>query len=207
MENFENINKPNNRKVSNFLFSQVIINIVLIVAILIAFILILSRNTSDSSKHKVDGLNIVFVNSDTIMKNYKLFQDLKIELEAETLRLQKDLEKRQKALESKFIAYQNKIKTGNISIDEARKTEENLSQQQQELIKLNEMYTQQIAQRELEMTERILDSVISAIRLYNQSNQFDFILGYSKGAGILYANPKLDITNEILIILNNRYKK
>lgn len=207
MENNEHLSSNAQKKLHPLVFVQIIVNIVLIAAVLVLFLLWFSKEEQPIRSSSSANLSIAFVNSDTLMKKYQLFQDLKSELEAETKMLQEDLEKRHRDLESRILSYQKKTQTGNISIDEARRTEEQLARLQQELIKLNDQYTQQIAQKELEMTHRILDSVIIAIKLFNQAEHYDFVLGYSKGAGILFANPSFDVTEEIVAILNNRYKR
>jgi len=187
---------------------QTILNIVLLVGLALAFVFIFIKTpgtSSSNSRHNEGSLKIAFIESDTLMTKYDLFQDLKLVLEGETLKLRKDLEEREKTLQSQFMAYQKKAQSGNISYDDAQKTEQRLGQMQQELIQLGEQYTNQIAVQEYEMTLRVYDSLNVAMDLINEIHSYDFILGYTRGAGILYANPSHDITVPILEILNERY--
>jgi outer membrane protein len=177
---------------------QTIINIVLLVGLALAFVFIFTKTPGTSATSKENSLKFAFVNSDTLMSNYDLFQDLKLVLEEETLKLRKDLEEREKSLQSQFIAYQKKAQSGNISYEDAQKTEERLGRLQQELIQLGEQYTNQIAMQEYEMTLRVYDSLNVAIELLNEKENYDFILGYTQGAGILYANPSFDVTVPVL---------
>jgi outer membrane protein len=187
---------------------QTIINIVLLVGLALAFVFIFTKTPESSSSKSANNegsINIAYINSDTLMMNYDLFQDLKLVLEEETLKLRKDLEEREKSLQSQFMAYQKKAQSGNISYEDAQKTEERLGRLQQELIQLGEQYTNQIAMQEYEMTLRVYDSLHIAMDLINEIHSYDFILGYTQGAGILYAHPSHDITVPILEILNERY--
>jgi outer membrane protein len=185
---------------------QMILNIILFTGLLICLILLLTqKNVPKKVQPSGDGMNIAFVNSDTLMSHYELFQDLKLDLEAETLKLSKDIEQRKKALENQFLSYQNKVQSGTISYDDAKKAEENLGRQQQELMLLGEQYSNQISEQEYEMSVRVFDSLNVVLLMINEQSEYDYILGYTPGAGILYANPSHDITEAVLEILNERY--
>ncbi len=188
---------------------QMILNIILFAGIILCLILIFTGKSKNSKLPARDGtgLSIAFINSDTLMSQYELFQDLKLELEAETLKMTQDLAQKKKALENQFISYQNKVQAGTISIDDARKTEESLSRQQQELMNLSDVYTNQISDKEYQMSLQVYDSLNIVLKLINETENFDYILGYSKGAGILYANPEHDVTAMVVEILNERYLK
>jgi outer membrane protein len=41
---------------------------------------------------------------------------------------------------------------------------------------------------------------------HHKTKSYNFVLGYQKGGGILYANDSLDITREVVVGLNNEYK-
>lgn len=199
------MNTPPKEKKQNL---QMIINIILFAGIAVCLILmILSKPETQSESKSVSGLNIAFINSDSLMAHYELFQDIKTDLEAETLKLRQDLEQREKSLQSQFQNYQNRVQAGTISYDDAKKTEESLSRQQQELMALGDQYTNQIAVKEYEMSVRVFDSLNVVLEMINETTQYDYILGYTPGAGILYANPALEITEIVVEILNERYKQ
>jgi outer membrane protein len=187
---------------------QMIVNIVLFAGLAVCLVLmILGKSGTETENKSAAGLNIAFINSDTLMSHYELFQDIKTDLEAETLKLRQDLEQREKTLQNQFQNYQKKVQAGTISYDDAQKTEENLARQQQELMAIGDQYTNQIALKEYEMSVRVFDSLNVVLELINEKNQYDYILGYTPGAGILYANPALEITEVVVEILNERYKK
>ena len=57
------------------------------------------------------------------------------------------------------------------------------------------------------MQLQITDSVINFANRYNKTYNADYILGYTKGGGILVANEKYDITQDIITGLNEEYEK
>jgi outer membrane protein len=189
--------------------TQNIINTVLFLGLLLCLIFIFFGKQPNKTKRISDdgNLRIAFINSDSLMSQYLLFQDLKIEIETETLKLTQDLKLKEQSLQNQYIAYQKKVQSGNISYDDARKTEEDLAKQQQYLMALSEQYTTQIAEQEYEMSKRVLDSVQVTISKMKNEYAYDFVLGYTRGAGILYASPEHDITDEVVKTLNKNYLK
>jgi len=186
---------------------QMIFNIIFLLGIIGCFILIFISAKTSSKEKNANGLKIGFVNSDSLMVQYDLFFDLKTELEMETQKLRDDLSQKEQNLQNQYVSYQKKMQSGNISFDDAKRTEEQLSAQQQQLMQQGELYTNQIAQKEYAMTLRVLDSINVVIAFVNEAESYDYILGYSQGAGILYANPKHEITDRVVGILNERYGK
>ena len=53
--------------------------------------------------------------------------------------------------------------------------------------------------------EEMRDSIQNFLKQYNKTKKYDFIMSKA-GDNILLANPKYDITNEVVKGLNKRYK-
>jgi len=51
------------------------------------------------------------------------------------------------------------------------------------------------------------DTVANFLKRYNKDSKFDFILNYRNGGDLLFQNPGLDITADVLKGLNADYKK
>jgi outer membrane protein len=201
----EQIVKDSN-KFQRFSF-QSFFNIIVSILLLVMLYLLFFNNKQEYTPKQAGSMTIAFINSDSLMSQYLLFQDLKDEIEKETIHLSNDIQQREQALRNQFMSYQKKVESGNISYDDARKTEENLGRQQQSLIELSEKYTSQIADKEYFMSKQILDSITEMIVVMKKEYDFDYVLGYTQGAGILYADPKYDITAIVVQKLNDNYKK
>ncbi|MHC1708283.1 MAG: OmpH family outer membrane protein [Bacteroidales bacterium] len=156
---------------------------------------------------KKGGLSIAFVNSDTIKAQYQLVKDLQENLETKFTNLNKDISNRQSALESRAADLQKKYEARQISLEEAQKMDEMLKMEGQKLYDLNQDYSDKIAQEELTMNKVYVDSINNFLERFNNQYNFDYILGYSKGGGILYARDTLDITKYVLEGLNQEYFK
>lgn len=189
---------------------QRIFNIIIAVAILaLAVILALMHFNSGSGTKKSDGspVSVAFVNSDSVMSQYVMVDSMKSQLEKETIKLQEDLSNREKEFQAKVQTYQKKIQMGTITSDEAKALEQSLGTEQQSLMDLQQQYLNQINQLEINLNNQVLDSITNIISVMNEEWQYDYVLGYMRGAGILYANPKYDITNQVVEKLNDRYSK
>ena len=121
--------------------------------------------------------------------------------------METDLINRQSRLQ-KHGGISKDIQAGKIiTKDEAGRREEQLVKEQQQLMSIRDQYDIQIQNLQMTMQSEILDSIKNAIKYLPAELEFDYVLGYSHEGAIFYANPSLDITNEVLKILNKRLKK
>ena len=158
---------------------------------------------------KANGSSLVigFVNSDSLMKNYELVKTMKDSFNTKQKIAEDNFGKQQRAFESEVSDYQAKVKANLLSIAQAQSTEKALAQKQESLYSLKDQLTQELSSEELKMSALIQDTIISFIKKFNKKYSYDYILGFSKGGGILFANDSLDITKDVLKEINKDYKK
>lgn len=199
--------------ISKRLRISLLLNGVLLFAVAVLYLLFfIGKGTKDDSSSALSNKggslnNIAFVNSDTLIDNYDMVKSLKGDLEKKKVILEAEVSSRQQAFETKVKNYQNNLQKNLISTEQAKNAESKLMQERQDIMELSEKYTRLLSQQELEMNIRVQDSIINLVHRFNANNKFDFILGYSKGGGILFANEKHNITKDILKQLNEEYKK
>jgi outer membrane protein len=148
---------------------------------------------------------IVFINSDSLKANYQLFKDLKASLEQTYKVKEADIKARQKTYEKDAAYFQEQVNKKSLSEKSAQMIYEDLMKVQQQLIDLRDQYTEELSRSEYDMNLQILDSIDVFLKRYNQEYGYDYILGYSKGSGILYAKDTLDITGDVIRKLNESY--
>ncbi|NQV02547.1 MAG: OmpH family outer membrane protein [Bacteroidia bacterium] len=151
------------------------------------------------------GLNIVYVNIDTLNQHYEFVKVLKQNLESTGNRLQREVLREQDALEKEAAAFQHKISTNSITEDRARVVYEELMMKQQALMEKKERYTQQVAEQEFNMNIQLLDTVNSFLARFNREAGYNYILAYRTAGEILTASDNLDITRQVLDQLNREY--
>jgi outer membrane protein len=201
-----------------------ILNIVLLVGLLVLYALQFlprANNVSASATENVsagtlteritdDGaFHIAYVNSDSLMARFSLAQKMRSDLEADQRRMDNDLKRKQQTWQEDVQSFQRQVQLNMVSQENGQKKEQELMQRQQELIQLNDNYANQLMTKEMEMNRELYNKITNMLERYNQEMNFDYILGFSPGGGILYANQKHDITEEIIKRLNqeNEVKK
>lgn len=207
---------PAKSKISN----GTLINVVLFVGLIVLYVLnIFPMRSSDNisgieeemteiSERIAEGaVNIAYVNSDTLMSRYKLALDLRTDLEDEQRRLENDLQRRQRSFQTDVEAFQRQIQLGSISVENAQLREQELMQVQQEMMQLNDTYTNRLMRKEAEISTELYKTITELLNRYNQDMGYDYILGFSPGGGILHAESKHDITEQVVNKLNDEYEK
>jgi len=148
---------------------------------------------------------IAYIDSELLMENYELAKKLRADFEAERTRMENDLSRRQRNFQAEVEQFQRDVQSGRANLELAQAKEQELMQKQQELIQLNETFTNRLMQKEVEMNRELHNKLSEFLKRYNVEHGFDYILGFSPGGGILYANTQLEITDDVLIKLNAEY--
>ncbi len=150
--------------------------------------------------------SIAYVNSERLMEAYELAIKMRSDFEQEQARLENDLNRRQRTFQSDVEGFQRSINAGTISIDRAEVREQELMQVQQELMQLSDTYRERLGRKEFDMNVELLEKVSAFLKRYNLEMGYDFVLGYSRGGGILYADTQHDITQDVLNRLNAEFR-
>jgi outer membrane protein len=151
--------------------------------------------------------SIVFVNTDLLLKEYELVNVLTAQLEQERQRKDNDFTAKQKAYEDDAAYFQNQVQKQTISEESAQQIYEKLMLQQQDLYKLQDMYTSDLSKKEFEMNIILLDSVKNYLARLNKIYNYDYILSSNNTGNILMAKDTFDITSQVLNGLNKEYNE
>ena len=167
-----------------------------------------NRETPVISVQKPSGksISVVFVNTDSINERYEFVKSLRKELENTGKRLHTEVTAEQSALEKEAADLQRQMAASQITEDKAKTVYEQLMQRQQALMEKKDQYTQMIAEQELQMNIRLVDTVTAFLKRFNKNYQFDYIFGYKTAGEILVANDTLDITAPVIDALNQEYR-
>jgi outer membrane protein len=190
------------------------LNLVMLVGIIILFILHFTGSGIKSNplsgaieKANKGNISVAFVNNDSILSNYELVKKMRADLEAKGKRLEGEVAAKQKAFEKDAAYFQEQVAKKAISEQSAQEIYGQLQQNQQKIYELRDKYTAELQQSEMDMNVSLLDSVMNFLNRYNEKYKFDYILGFTKGGNILYANDTLDVTGDVIKELNLEYLK
>ncbi len=152
------------------------------------------------------GLKIAYVDTDTIMAKYQYAIDLNEELLAYKDQQEKYYQQQMTQFQTD---YNNYLQTGaSLTLTQQQAKEAELKQRMEKMSTLEQELMAKVAERQLSENTKLLNAIFAFIREYNAANQqFDVILRKSfNDTPVLYANPAMDITEEILAGLNEEYK-
>lgn len=203
----DNFNKPEKKGKSCPIRPSTMLNAVLIIAVAVLYFLHFYGG-KDQPSAAVSGngsMKIAFFDTDTVFQNYKLVDELREDLNKERTRLEGIFNSRQAAFEGKVKNYQNNVKNNAVNAVQAQNAEAQLMKEREEIMKINEEYTQQLMVKESEIQKRITEEIIVYANAFNKKFGADYILGYTKGGPIIVVNPKMDVTKDILDGLNKEY--
>lgn len=202
---------PAKQKINPLLLS---LNLVILAGLIILYILHFTGSGKNGSsisgavaKASKGAISVAFVNNDSIMSNYELVKKMRSDLEAKGKRLMGEVASKQQAFEKDATYFQEQVAKKSINDQSAQEIYGQLQQNQQQIYGLRDRYTAELQQSEMDMNVALIDSVMNFLKRYNEKYKFDYILGFTKGGNILYANDTLDVTVDVIRELNAEYLK
>lgn len=191
---------------------SIVLNVVLLVAVGILYILHFSEKSASTddnelgiSQNNYENFAIAYVNSDSLIKNYDFFKEMEKQLISKRDKLNSEYQNRAEGLQREIANFQSTA--GNMTISQARAVEEDLRKKQQNLMMYQEQLGQQLMGEESKMNAQLYDKVSDYLRDYGINKNLQLVLTYTKGSGVLYANDSLDITDQVLVGLNEAFSE
>lgn len=147
----------------------------------------------------------VYVNVDSLLTNYEYFKDTRKVLESKRFQLDNELNTKGRSLQNEVAFFQQRAQT--MTMEQGRATEAALQKKQQDLMAYRDRVVQQLAEEEQKKNEELYNQIHDYLKKVNKQNQYDFVMGYSRGGGILFADSTLDATKAIIGGLNKEYQQ
>lgn len=195
---------------------SIVLNIVLLVAVAALFVLFFTNN-SRSSKSSDDSAvvgesakkgDIVYIQIDTLVNQYDMFNDLKSELEGKAAAIQNDLNKKSRAFENNAKDFESKISKGLLTRSQAETQQQSLLQRQQDLQNYTQQKQYEMQEEESVLFNKVMDAIKTYIAEYNKTHQYALILTSSTSTNVVIeGSTALNITQDVLAGLNEEYIK
>lgn len=189
--------------------ASLILNVVLTIAVAVLYYLHFKDRQPEAAPvvatpAEAKGKAIVYVNVDSLLTRYDYFKDTQKVLESKRFQLENDLAAKGRNLQNKVAFFQQRAAT--MTQEQGRATEASLQKEQQDILAYRERAAQNLAAEEQEKNKQLYDQIYDYLKKVNAQNKYEFVLGYTKGGGILFANPSADQTKAILDGLNKEYQ-
>jgi outer membrane protein len=138
------------------------------------------------------------------LTKYDYFKDTQKVLESKRFQLENDLATKGRNLQNKVAFFQQRAAT--MTQEQGRATEASLQKEQQDIMAYRERAAQNLAVEEQNKNKELYDQIYDYLKKINGQNKYEFVLGYTKGGGILFADPTADRTTPVLTGLNKEYQ-
>lgn len=165
-------------------------------------------NSADNGAEAEEGTGarIAYVELDTLMSQYQLYKDYSELLNRKGNNIQKTLAKKQRTLEQHAAAMQKKYENNGFTTrDELERAQNNIQKEQNELAELADRLNQDFNEEQARINDEARDSIQAFLKVYNKTKNYDYVM-VKAGDNLLIANPRYDITNDVVKGLNKRYK-
>ena len=150
----------------------------------------------------------VFVRMDSLLNQYDMFMDLRTELEEKVKKAQSDLEVKGRAFERDVTDFQDKVNKGLLTRSESQKRADELTRREQQLREEQQRTSMELEDEQMVLLNRVSQNIDDYIKVYNQEKNYSLILNTSAGNNtVLWGNPGLDITTDVVKGLNEAYAK
>ncbi len=185
---------------------SLILNGVLLVAVGILYFLYFSGKKSGtvSSVSAPSDLKIAYIKSDSVLKYYDYFKEIKTILEAKSKKLDQDLQNRGQSLQNEISSYQRNI--SNLTIGQAKALEEDLGKKQQNFRLYQQSLEQELANDQNKMNESLYGRITAFLKKYAAGSDLQVVFKFDPSSDVLFGGPGIDISQDVIKGLNDDYK-
>lgn len=191
--------------------APLIISIIALLGVILLFVNQFSSKTQpEQARKKSDSemLNIAYVKLDTLIDSYHYYNDRKTELIEESQAKQGDLEARYRSLQRKAYEIQSQVQNRMMTPTKAEKQQQRLVQEEQKIMQDKQTYELEIMEKNQALMKEVLDSIKNYVKIYNKDYNYELVMTNDTiGSTILYAEEPMNITDDILKGINERYLK
>ena len=147
---------------------------------------------------------IVYVNSDSLIIGYEFYKKSVKEIDVKKNKIANDIESQATAFQNKVLKAQQNAQS--MTLGEIEATKKNLAAEEQRLMQYRDALMQNLASEEKELVDKMNKNIDDFIKRYAEKNGYKMVLGYKQGVTVWYADPKLDVTADVLKGLNEEYR-
>lgn len=198
--------------VENMKKLTLIVNVVLVIAVAILFIIVLSGRSSkvDNGEGVAGNVDIdseiVFINTDSLIIKYDFARQLSEELIKKEEASRTDFNEKAKVFQQDMGEFQRKVQNnGFLSLERAQNEERRLRQKEGELQELNTRLSNELMEQQGKMNQQLRDTITNFLSEYCKTKPYRLVLSNTMGDNVLHGDRGLDITLDVVEMLNNRY--
>jgi outer membrane protein len=155
--------------------------------------------TAFTAQAQLQNQRIAFVDTDYILKNIPEYKDAQDELNSFSEKWEKEIKAIFEKVEEMYREYQTEAVL--LPQDLKRKKEEDILKKEKEAKDLQMKYfgsEGELFKKRSELVQPIQEKIYNALQDIAETKNYAFIFDKASGASMLYANPRLDLSDEVL---------
>lgn len=165
-----------------------------------------AASTSAGGAVSTEKEQIVYINSDTLSKNYSYVKDMDKRLTDKGNAAKSDLQSKGEAFQREVVDYQKNANT--MPADQRQTTEQRLEREKQELETYQQNASAEVQDAQQKEMVKLYDKISDFVKQYAKEKGYKMVLTYSKNnTSMLYGDPSLDVTADVVKQLNDAYAK
>ena len=158
----------------------------------------------NKSTTPVKEMKTAYVDTSKLLEEYNEAKDIEAKYKAKGDEMGKELEAEVARFKAEATSFQKNAQAKGQAW--AQENGARLQKQEQELSYAQQALVQQLREESGVEMDTLVKEVKKFIKDYGKEKGFTYIYGTGEAATILYAEDKLDITAEIVKLLNDKYK-
>jgi len=148
---------------------------------------------------------LVYVDVNKLMEGYKKTAVVRAEFQKKATTLKANVD-------SLMVNWQNELKTyekerSKMSKKELALKQELLGNKQQQVNNYQQAIQKQLKEEDKKTTQTVINDINGFVTEYGKKHNYKIIFGASGGGNIMYAGEDADLTEEVLVGLNEEYVK
>ncbi|MEZ4854809.1 OmpH family outer membrane protein, partial [Flavobacterium sp.] len=146
-----------------------------------------------------------YIDTSVLMEKYEKFKDEDDKFKVKSQEMGRPLEAKLKAFQNEAANFQRNAQAKGMAWAQQKGAE--LQQREQQLAMEQDALLRQIQVESDSIRTDLINSVKDYIKEYGKKQGYDYIYGTGDAATVLYAKDSYDITEDILKMLNDDFKK
>jgi len=147
---------------------------------------------------------VACVNLDTLKLYHKLYEELETRIKSEHRKAERQLSSKEQRYRKEVDNFKRRVQGGLVSDSEMQEKGIAFQKKEQELMMQQRALSQGLVVTEQELLQQWFDTISTYMEEYNKGRGYQVVFPYQTGT-FLYMNNALDITEEVLEGLNEKY--
>lgn len=166
---------------------------------------LVSCNKTEQANNAVIGNNIVYIDSSKLLNEYEQAKDIEAKFKAKSEQMGKELDTELTKFRADVAYFEKNAQSKGMQW--AQQTGAALQEREQRLAYTQQAMLQQLQEESGKEMDSLVKEIKDFIKEYGKSKGYDYILSTADGAStVLYSKEGQDITDEVLKLLNEKYK-